>query len=301
MQLLHLMTNNVNSKGIRNFLCLLALDLTFTTCVSEVEFKEIDTEDKFVINTLITCEEPIEIYLCKLSGILNDSFEVINNQNINLYENDELKWSDNNGIDGKYLTEITPIVGKRYKLELTDNNGNLISSFDTLPEKVKITDATNLYPVYSDNFGTTFGKITLTFTDEPKIRNYYEIGILNENNGIVQTLKVKSPVITYDFNHNPNPTATLLFTDELFEGKPLTLEIFSDSYKPSVVLKNVSRNYYEYRKSINIHFYNQNVERYDVYSMFKGDPVELYSNVTNGLGIFAGYTQDIKKCTPNKN
>ena len=291
------MINNVNLKGIRNFLCLLAIHLTFTTCVSEVEFKEVDLDDKFVINSLITHEKPIEIYLCKLSGILNDSFEVVNHQNINLYENGELKWSGNEGIDGKYLTEITPIVGKRYKLEFTDNNGNLISSKDTLPEKVKITDATNLYPVYSDNYGTTYGKITLTFTDEPYKRNYYEIVILNESNGIVQSLKVKNQVITYDIDHNPNPTGTLLFTDELFEGKQLILEIFTDSYKPSVVLKNVSRNYYEYRKSINIHFYNQNVERYDVYSMFKGDPVELYSNVSNGLGIFAGYTQDIKVCT----
>jgi hypothetical protein len=45
------------------------------------------------------------------------------------------------------------------------------------------------------------------------------------------------------------------------------------------------------------HFYNQNVDRENIYQLFKGDPVELYSNVTNGLGIFAGYSQDIKECT----
>ena len=291
------MIKNFNLKGIRLFLCLLIVYLGFTTCVSEVDFSEDDFDNKFVVNSLITSEGLIEIYLTKLSGILNDSFEFVNHQNIKLYEDGELRWSGNKGINGKYITEIIPFAGKEYKLEFTDNNGNLINSIDTLPEKVKITDATNFYPVYTDSHETSYGKITLTFTDEAKKNNYYEIAILNENNGIVQTLKVKSPVITYDVDHNPNPTGTLLFTDELFEGKQLTLEIFTDSYKPSVVLKNVSRNYYEYRKSINIHFYNQNVERYDIYSMFKGDPVELYSNVTNGLGIFAGYTQDIKVCT----
>ena len=43
-----------------------------------------------------------------------------------------------------------------------------------------------------------------------------------------------------------------------------------------------------------MHLFSQNIKRENVYELFKGDPIELYSNVENGLGIFAGFTQDIK-------
>lgn len=289
------------SVNFDKFFAFVILSFFIGSCSTEVEIEWKDDSQKYVVNCLLTPDEPVKLYAFKTSPILDDTSFFADGLDIEIYKNETLAWSGSGTGQGEYPVPVYAEAGAKFKIIMKDKNGFNVSAEDTLPEKVKITDATNLYPVYSDNYGTTYGKITLTFTDEANKRNYYEIVILNENNGIVQTLKVKNPVITYDIDHNPNPTGTLLFTDELFEGKPLTLEIFSDSYKPSVVLKNVSRNYYEYRKSINIHFYNQNVERYDVFSMFKGDPVELYSNVSNGLGIFAGYTQDIKECTLIKN
>ncbi|WP_159517733.1 DUF4249 family protein [Sunxiuqinia indica] len=172
-----------------------------------------------------------------------------------------------------------------------------MSAIDTVPANIKIEQATNKYPVYTDQYHVQFGKITVSFNDDPDRKNYHELVILDENNRLVNTFHISSPVITVDNENDPNPPGSLLFTDELFSGQTLTLDIFSESSNPTIVLKNVSRNYYEYRKSIISHLYNQNVERDDVYNLFKGDPVELYSNVQNGLGIYAAYTQDIKVCT----
>jgi len=279
------------------FFAFIILSLFVFSCSKEVEIDWQDDSQKYVIGCLFTSDETIKLYAFTTTPILDDTTFFADGLDVEIYKNETLAWSGSGIGQGEYPIPVYVEAGANFKLILKDKNGFTVSAEDTLPEKVNITDATNLYPVYSDNYGTTYGKITLTFTDEPNKRNYYEIVILSESNGIVQTLKVKSPIITYDVDHNPNPLGTLLFTDELFNGEHITLDIFSDCDNPSVVLKNVSKNYYEYRKSINIHFYNQNVERENIYELFKGDPVELYSNVTNGLGIFAGYTQDIKKCT----
>ena len=281
----------------RSIFAFIILSFFIISCSTEVEIEWKDEPQKYVVNCLLTPDEPVKLYAFKTSPILEDTAFFSDGMDVEIYKNETLAWTGSGTGKGEYPIPVYAEAGAKFKIIMKDKNGFAVSAEDTLPEKVKIKDATNFYPFYIENYYTTYGKITLTFTDEPNKSNYYEIVILNESNGIVQTLKVKNPVITYDIDHNPNPTGTLLFTDELFEGKQITLDIFSDCHEPTVVLKNVSRNYYEYRKSINIHFYNQNVERYDIYHMFKGDPVELYSNITNGIGIFAGYTQDIKVCT----
>ncbi len=266
------------------------------SCSSEVDLEWNIESQKYVINCLLTPDESMKLYAFTTTPILDDTTFFADGLDIKIYKNENLAWTGRGAGKGEYPIPVYANPGDNVKIILKDNNGLTLTAEDSIPNSVFISDATNLYPVYTDYYSTTYGKITLTFSDETNKKNYYEIVILNESNGIVQTLKVKSPIVTYDIDHDPNPTGTLLFTDELFNGKQITLEIFSDCDEPTVVLKNVSRNYYEYRKSINVHFYNQNVGREDIYELFKGDPVELYTNITNGIGIFAGYTQDIKQC-----
>ncbi len=273
------------------------LSFFMISCSTDVDIEWKNELQKYVVNCLITPDEPTKLYAFTTTPILDETAFFADGLNIEIYKNGNLDWTGSGTGKGEYPIPVDVEPGAHYKIILRDKNGVELIAKDSIPNRVFIATATNLYPFYSENYYTTYGKITLTFSDEPNKKNYYEIVILNESNVIVQTLKVKSPVVTYDIDHDPNPTGTLLFTDELIKGKQITLEIFSDCDVPTVVLKNVSRNYYEYRKSINIHFYNQNVGREDIYELFKGEPVELFSNVTNGIGIFAGYTQDIKVCT----
>jgi hypothetical protein len=276
---------------------LFILAVLFSSCQKIVEIDLTQQEQKQVVNCLFTSGEPIDLSVAQTTIIQLDSVEYIDGLNIVLYENDSLKWTGNNSEDGNYKVSYWPKSGRVYRVVVENQNGQTLSAIETVPADIEIQQATNRYPVYTNQYDIQFGKITVSFNDDPDRKNYYELVILDENNRLVNTFHVSSPVITVDNENDPNPPGSLLFTDELFSGQTLTLEIFSESSSPTIVLKNVSRNYYEYRKSIISHLYNQNVERDDVYNLFKGDPVELYSNVQNGLGIFAAYTQDIKVCT----
>jgi len=280
------------------FFKLLVISLFVFSCTTEVDINWKVESQKYVVNCLLTPDDQVKLYAFKTSPILDDTAFFADGLDVEIYKNETFAWSGSGTGQGEYPIPVYPEAGANFKIILKDKNGFAITSADSIPFHVYILNVTYLFPVYEDIYGSKFGKVSLSFHDEPEVNNYYEIAILSKDSSIIQTFNVRSPVITLDNENDPNSPGTILFTDELFNGQKLDLNIFVSSYDtPIIVLKNVSRNYYEYRKSIIAHFYNQNVERDDVYSMFKGDPVELYSNVNNGFGIFAGYTQDIKKCT----
>ncbi len=280
-------------------LCMVICFFVFiqVSCTQEVELAWDDEEQKYVVNCLFSPDEQIELYVFKTTGILEDTVEFVNGLDIELYESDQLIWLGNNSEKGRYSIPVIPKLKEKYKIILKNHESFSITANDLIPSAVNILTATYSFPVYEDIYGTLFGKVFLSFRDNPEVKNYYEIVILGKDSSIIHTFNVKSPVITLDNENDPIMPGSLLFTDELFEGEKLDLNIYVDSYKnPIIVLKNVSRNYYEYRKSINSHFFNQNTERENIFELFKGDPLELYSNINNGLGIFAGFTQDVVKC-----
>lgn len=267
------------------------------SCIREVELTWDGEEQKYVVNCLFSPDKQIELYVFKTTGILEDTVEFVNDLDIELYESGQLTWSGNSLEKGRYSIPVIPKSKEEYKIILKNQEGFSISAKELMPPAVNIHTATYSFPVYEDIYGSLFGKVFLSFCDDPEVKNYYEIVILGEDSSIIHTFNVKHPVITLDNETDPIMPGSLLFTDELFEGEKLDLNIYVGTYNnPIIVLKNVSRNYYEYRKSINSHFFNQNTKRENIFELFKGDPLELYSNINNGLGIFAGFTQDVVKC-----
>jgi hypothetical protein len=83
----------------------------------------------------------------------------------------------------------------------------------------------------------------------------------------------------------------VIFTDELFNGQKISIKINSDiqSYQPGMViywtLINHSEDYFMYKKTFNVY---QSVEGNPF-----AEPVQVFSNIKNGYGIFAGYSHSI--------
>jgi len=264
------------------------------SCTESVDTDFQGQNSQPVINCLFSTDKNIQIHTFKTTGISANYFETAIDLPVKLYGNGQLIWKGKTDESGIASAPVTPEAGKSYSVQIEDSQGRILSASDTMPEKVRILKAEYIYPVYTDEYYTQFGKLSLSFQDNPNNRNYYEIVLLNSrDSSIVLTFNVNHPVITLDNESDPNPPGSLLFTDELFEGQQLDLDIFTESEKPLVVLKNISEKYYEYKSSLNTHLFTQNIKRENIYELFKADPVELYSNVSNGLGIFAAYTEDV--------
>lgn len=86
-----------------------------------------------------------------------------------------------------------------------------------------------------------------------------------------------------------------LIADDLFDGQQARLAIYCRlpfiTSDPEVLpeyyvlsLRSYSDVYYQYQNTLESHFQNQS----DDLALFKGEPIDMYSNVKGGYGIVAG-------------
>lgn len=188
-------------------------------------------------------------------------------------------------------------------------------------DKFQIFEKDQSYSPYFPN--AFFLPVRLTINDLPG-ENYYEICVIEEHlpwNYINQEGELMtSPGFSQRvdvFSYHPFLNSSdiknweglegnddyrrgvLLFSDEPFDGKALEVEIlaftnlqFSENTLPyidkanhtrfHIVLKHVSKGYYIYKETLRNYQENRN-------NSFV-EPINVYSNVKNGLGVFLGST-----------
>jgi hypothetical protein len=264
-------------------------------CTKEVDFKPTSSPDEYVLNSLFTPGKEIQLFLNKTSGILDTSYSFGDASDIRIYENRTQIMPSVEKLKDRYIIHYLPLQGGNYKIEFNvPFSTKTIMAEDSIPSLVNIDSATYKFPVYTDQFETAFGNLKIVFNDEVNAANYYELILLSKDYSLEKTYHVDHPVISANTEKDQIVYPTLLFADEKFKDSKLVLNVFVASYQsPVVILRNVSYNYYKYKKNLYLHLFNQNTNREVVYDIFKGDPVDLYTNVNNGLGIFAAYSETI--------
>lgn len=132
----------------------------------------------------------------------------------------------------------------------------------------------------------------------------------------VYNVKANNEVIENEGLKDKRPS-TLFFSDKLFNGQNYTftfdcsisltergytdengvlhIEYYPDGQKLMVQVRSISKEYYQFRRSWTQHLFNQKMQELRdiseiVQYMFATEPVRMYSNINNGLGIFAGYS-----------
>lgn len=283
----------------------------FSSCIKSIPL-EIDVSDpKIVVNTLITEDQNIKVYISSTSSILDTNIIEINPQ-VKLYEDNSLTATLEINSEGFYTTDYLLSSSKKYRLEVTDAGLGTCTAIDTIPEKIPISVANFYMPVGFDEYGLPYYQADIQFKDPPNTKNYYEILIYRDETNLPQYINnyiTTNASIINEGDQEYLPTS-LFFSDELFNGNTFEISIkflsgyqvvSPDEYAPDgnyyVILRSISSVYYSYRKSWTRHAYNQTVSDDILGMFFKGEPIDAYTNVTNGYGIFAGYNEDIKQLT----
>lgn len=278
----------------RNFLQVLIICICFS-CTKEIELDPSCQPDLYVLNSLISSQEDIQFFLGQTSLMSDTSDNSIEDLSVILLENGINVAVNAERTNDCFNLHYKPIERKNYRIEiyLIGQNDPLIAE-DSVPSSIQLTDATYRFPVYKDQHDMTWGDLKITFADEKNTSNFYELVLLNRSSRLIQSFNVNNPAISQDSEKDPILLPTMLFTDETFKDSTIVLHVFTGvSDNPTILLRNVSYNFYQYKKNLYQHLNNQNISRYDIYDIFKGDPMDLYSNVKNGLGIFAAYSQSL--------
>ncbi|HKK81976.1 MAG TPA: DUF4249 domain-containing protein [Prolixibacteraceae bacterium] len=227
-------------------------------------------------------------------------------------------------------TQTIAKTGKTYKIEVEHPDFDNISAETTIPEAVTIDSLQSEIKETTEYGYTEFRRFFhVKFTDPGSINNYYRlsysetsgrpddyywnpetedyeindsitiVNVYSDNNSYIST---DDPLLVGeddadDFLFMDAGNDYNLFTDDLINGQTYELSFYSynynrhseelekgEFYKNTVQLISLSKEAFLYIKSSYEHWW------YD--EEFLTEPVQVYTNINNGLGIFAGYSID---------
>jgi len=191
-----------------------------------------------------------------------------------------------------------PIATTNYQLSVQVDGYNSLQAIDQIPQAFKASIEQYDTVTYRNVLGYNFG---LRIEDNPTAANYYLITItyIIERDGYVYTI----PTGHFSLDNNSDNEDIELDHDRLtksylrdvnFNGQAYLTSVIGtdtllnyfnelDKIKAIIQVKSISEVGYEYEKSIEIFRLSGD----DIFI----EPIRIFSNVDNGLGIFAGYVE----------
>ena len=282
------------------------------SCEKIITFEGEDIVPKLVINSIFEKDSIFKVHVSNSKSIVgNGSISNISNASVLIKDiNGNIIDSLIYGNNGFYIGQQKPNQITDYKLEVNHTNYSSVYSIDNLPSLITINNI-DTNTIISNDFDDLEERIELTvsFDDPFGTQNFYLVesfvsgpyGFIYNDDTIWEansdtTLQVEMILTDEVFQNNGNPKQNSgIFNDLLFDGqtKLLNLEISKSTIsekegKRIIVnsdhikfyLHNISMDYYYYLTSLNL--YN------DRSGNPFAQPVQVFSNIENGFGIFAG-------------
>lgn len=262
----------------------------------DIPTQNIAYQSKLVVNSLFDNESPMIVRVSKsessLSGITP---KYIENAQVLLFKNGVLiDTLDFDLVDQYYFSNEVAEVGALYSLRVKAS-----ADLQEASARASISAVQNFGGLnYVDSVGTDAGglttsQLTMSFTDPAGQRNFYRLSFLYYSN-------VTNSFLPFDFDTDDeillNPDTekqddgSFLFSDALISGKTSNISIrfpqltATGTRRYCVKFELLSEEAYRYLTTLS-KVRNQQTGN----SPFQ-EPVILFSNIDNGVGIFAGST-----------
>lgn len=247
-------------------------------CETVVEVDLPEHTPVLVANSFFTPEEDWQVQLYRSRGILdNDPYELISDAAVEIVEDDAVIATLTEVYPGFYQMDegTRPQAGHKYTLHASAPALEAIEATDSIPTAVEIQDI-------DLNYGATIENITVHFSDPPDVKNYYQISILQEMEGYTFPIYFETDDLIFETQGGIDAEEAF-FDDALIAGQDYGLKLRVYPAEPVdkiyVLLLSLSESYYNYMQSTKDLDDNPFVE-----------PMRAFTNISNGFGIFAGFS-----------
>jgi hypothetical protein len=273
--------------------CLLAvLSIVFlSACEKEIDLNIAD-QPKLVVNALFNPDSLWQIHLSRSIPVISvESPPPVNVASVQLFEDGVLLETFTSGESGFYKSAShKPQVGKTYRLQITHEEFGSIEAIESMEVKKVEIHSAEYIDVKDANFELP---VSFTFKDPAGIKNFYVAKVYSvDEKGMVYNTEVRSDELAASSKEvSLNGVG---FSDALFDGKEYNfkLKIYLPHPKIIVELQHVSEAYYQYHYMHQAQVSNSN----DPFAT----PTEMFTNIHNGLGIFASYQSDTMMVLPRQ-
>jgi len=296
--------------------------LTFLGCEKEIQLDIGEFQPKIVINTFFQGGEPWEVHVCQSKNVLDPNPPSINLPNAivrikNLETGTTFKLQYS--AEGYFTNSNYKVEhGVAYEITASHPGFNPVKAQAEAPLPINVTV---IHSETLDFNGKVALKVDFEINDDAGSDNFYIYEILNlipntpEN--LVGLSFLESPIKTWLSSVDGNTgyiddssekQSKLFITDQTFRGSILNTSLVSfveiqknrsnsnaiipddfqyspDFSQSRLKVTGASKEMYEYFKAVEL------VIQKEILNSSASTPIKPYSNIENGLGIFAGFSE----------
>jgi hypothetical protein len=269
------------------------LSVVLSACEMVISVDMPPYDPQIVINGFFTSDSLWNIHISNsLSSIDRGELKELENASVLIYRNgaltDTLKFDP---VSGYYQSASgKPEPNKSYTIRVSAPGLKNAEAAGWLPypvsvQSVSIRDSAIIY----GSTGYADAELTVTYYDPASQKNYYALSVV-ETDTTYGDYSYPVYYSTSDPSISEGGASVGFFNDELFDGKlhEMKILISSDYINKTgntltVILTSLSEDAYLYNRSYEKH---QNARNNPF-----AEPVQVYTNVKDGLGIFAGFVE----------
>ena len=278
---------------MRKILIIISITIAAMACRREIDEDIPFAEPKPVVYGIMCADSLLSLHL-SISGQVNaTAFDTVSNAVVWLFQDDvaieQLSYTGR----GWYTTSMPLPAGHTYRCEIDIPGYERVTCTDSIPMPQKILDAKYNRNVGIDNDNGPYGQLVLKFTNNPNSKRYFSIatrpvpGYMYSNLNYV--IDYQTDMVLLNENRLWNGIA---FSNELINTESYTLHVnyFVQSNALIFELQTISYNLYAY--TLQMQQYRENLSPEIGQHIV---PTYIESNITNGYGLFAGYSIDLSE------
>jgi len=276
------------------------LTIFLFSCEEEIPRDKLEPyTQKLVVNEYFNNEQPFSIEVSFSTDAYKEAIPEImgdNKVNVVLTENGTvIPLTFGSGV---FSSSVKPQSGKTYNLVVTSPQFGTVNSTSTLPGTILEKNSLFIEDGGTDIQGLTSDLLKLTFRDNANTKDYYKLNFFYYSE-LIETFNAFDFELTgilSAVNTVKTRDGGFLFSDELFNGElqtftavaPFGIVKANTTYKYLIQIQRLSDDFWKYNTSLEQ--YRGGASGGITGTNLFGGAVVVYSNITNGLGIFAGAT-----------
>ena len=249
-----------------------------------------------VVNSILIADSLLKVHVSIASKLDTNELKGWDNAQVQLYVDDEFTehlTPMENGVFAS-TTIVEPLKKYECRVDIPGYETVICSSF--IPTPTLLQDITHISIAGKDEEGMTYPAVKFTFNCDPLQKQYYEakIRLLGRENAATY-INIVDPVLLNE------GLPLLVFSNELItdEFYSMTINYFTGSSGSShggpmqttlfpfiLEVRSISYDYYQFVRQK----YLYDTGRFPEFGLSSNQAFQLYSNVKNGYGIFAGYS-----------
>lgn len=258
--------------------------VTLFSCTKEIYVEIPDNDPKLVVNAYLAPEnDSIQVWVSKstpLYHIYDENNTMLSNAMVELSD-DKSTWInipyDFNTTSYLAPTNVLPILAQqKYYIRVSAPEFATVESEITIPEYSNINFRYFKLETRVGEYGDTSRLISYKFNDPVGVENFYAF---------------KAQVFHFDsinqysyYSELYNENGDWIMSDKVFDGKETTVTFTGYDVRPGdtvqITVMQTDESFYLFHYSLS------NFEGQNPFS----EATPIYSNISNGLGAFAGYT-----------